>query len=471
MASENSSYQVIIAGAGPVGLFTALRLGQENIRTLVLEGHHQLLRTTRAMVYMPVINHCVEQLGLTELLQQHAYLNRAGVSWRNMNSNRLAHLPLPADTDGKFCGSYQIGQARMNDLLLEEILKYSCVEVKFGTRVVGIEDDKKNDVVRVMAHQGELPFEDVFFEAKYVLGTDGSNSAVRKLSCIPFSGYTFDDFKMVGTDILFDVEKELGWTSLNFIVDPEDWAVIAYTGQDGAPGTDDKRPQWRVAFVEPVGLPDSKEETHKRAMRRTARYLRGRGDFELVRAELYWLHQRCAAQASKGRVFLAGDALYSNNPIGGLGLTSGILDAYVYGNAFTRVIKYGEPASVLADAGNSRRNAWLDATSQFALGNLRRLKDTEGEHAEARKVFFDNINNDPDFPRQFRNDMDRMIPDTFEERGKPADLTRLRELGGSSSKEGRGAADDATDDAKYAKNSRDDENGRDDKNGGIRIVW
>jgi hypothetical protein len=396
------------------------------------------------MVYMPVINRCMEQLGLTELIQKHAFLNRAGVSWRDMNGNKLAHLPLPADTDGIFGGSYQIGQARMNELLLGEIRKYSCVQVKFGMRVAGIEDDESRDTVRVMAHHVELPFNDTVFEAKYVLGTDGNNSAVRRLCCIPFTGYTFDQFKMVGTDILFDVGKEFDWTSLNFIVDPEDWVVIAYTGQDGAPETDDKRPQWRVAFVEPVGLPDTKEEIHKRAMRRIVRYLKGRQDFELVRAEIYWLHQRCAAQASKGRVFLAGDALHvsqtsqsicldfplltisgkSNNPIGGLGLTGGILDAYVYGNAFTRVVKHGEPTSVLVDAGNSRRNAWLDTTSQTALGNLHRLKDTEGEHAEARKNFFNKLNNDPDFPARVRHDMDRMIPETFETQLRSPDLVK-----------------------------------------------
>jgi hypothetical protein len=77
---------------------------------------------------------------------------------------------------------------------------------------------------------------------------------------------------------------------------------------------------------------------------------------------------------------------------------------------------------VLVDAGNSRRNAWLDATSQFALGNLHRLKDTEGEHAEARNVFFDKLNNDPDFPAQFRHNMDRMIPETFETQPRSADL-------------------------------------------------
>jgi 2-polyprenyl-6-methoxyphenol hydroxylase-like FAD-dependent oxidoreductase len=309
-----SSYQVIIAGAGPVGLLTALRLGQENIRTLVLEAHHELLPTTRAMVYMPVVNRCLQQLGLAEIFDEHAYHNREGVTWRDKNCDQLAHLSLPADNNGIFGGSYQLGQARMGELILEKLRNYHSVEVKFGMRVGGIEEDE-NGTVKVMAHEAKVPGNegnDIFFKTKYVLAADGSNSAVRRLLCIPFDGFTFDKFKMVGADILFDCQEEFGWSSLNFIVDPEHWAVVAYTGQDGGAHEcpEDKRALWRVAFAEPSDLPTSREETHKRAHDRVKLYIKGREDYKLVRAELYWLHQRCAAQAFKGRVFLAGDALH-----------------------------------------------------------------------------------------------------------------------------------------------------------------
>ena len=40
------------------------------------------------------------------------------------------------------------------------------------------------------------------------------------------------------------------------------------------------------------------------------RYVKGSKTFKITRAEPYWLHQRCAAQARKGRVLLASDALH-----------------------------------------------------------------------------------------------------------------------------------------------------------------
>lgn len=66
---------VLIAGAGPVGLLIALRLGQAGIPTIVLESHHTLLPTTRAMVYMPVILPVLRGLGILEKVMDNAFLN------------------------------------------------------------------------------------------------------------------------------------------------------------------------------------------------------------------------------------------------------------------------------------------------------------------------------------------------------------------------------------------------------------
>jgi len=67
-----------------------------------------------------------------------------------------------------------------------------------------------------------------------------------------------------------------------------------------------------------------------------------------TRAEPYINHQRVAAAGRKSRVLLAGDALHSSNPIGGLGLPSGICDAFCCGNVLVRVIAGGEGDELLA---------------------------------------------------------------------------------------------------------------------------
>ncbi len=304
-------------GAGPVGLLVALRLGQQGIPTLVLESHHKLLPTTRAMVYMPMVNRCLHELGLTDIIQKNAFMNPDGVTWRDMDANRLAQLPLGTDESGLFGGTYHIGQARMNELVLQEIRNYPSVEVKFGFRCVGLEDDPSSPTVKLMAHENSLPSDDTVFECQYVLGTDGNASSVRRMLCIPFEGFSYAEFKLIGVDLLFDFTKELGLTPLNFFVHPTEWGVCGYAGENGGAvhAPEDQRPQWRITFAEPTDLPSNSEEVAKRAKQRMKAYLKDRTDFEIVRAETYWLHHRCAAEARKGRVMLAGDSLHVRSPL------------------------------------------------------------------------------------------------------------------------------------------------------------
>lgn len=93
---------MIIVGAGPVGLLTALHLGQAGISTLVLESHHTLLPTTRAVVYMPVVIPVLRELGILDVVLKNAFLNRDGVTWRDLDGNTLAHLPLSSSSPGEF---------------------------------------------------------------------------------------------------------------------------------------------------------------------------------------------------------------------------------------------------------------------------------------------------------------------------------------------------------------------------------
>jgi 2-polyprenyl-6-methoxyphenol hydroxylase-like FAD-dependent oxidoreductase len=151
----------------------------------------------------------------------------------------------------------------------------------------------------------------------------------------------------------------------------------------------------------------------------------GKGEFTITRAESYVQHQRVAATGRKGRVLLAGDALHSNNPIGGLGLTSGICDAFCYGNAPVRVINDGEDDGLLTHCSESRRWTWINATNVMSVANLKRLHSFEPEDIKKRDEFFKKLNTDKKFPAQVREGMNGIMIDWFEK--KPLVQPRYRE--------------------------------------------
>lgn len=409
---------VIIVGAGPVGLLTALGLGRAGIDTLVIEAHHELLPTTRAMVYMPVVLPVLRKLGILDTILQHAYLNKEGVKWRDIHGKVLAHLPLGGDDTKEFGGVLLIGQWKMNELILKELEKFPSVEVQFGIRCVGLDDNPKSERVRIMTHTGSLLDNDTFIEARYVVAADGANSAIRRMACLPFEGFTYQEFKMIGTDVIYDFMGQEALSPLNFVVHEDDWAVIAYTGQDeGGLPCGSGKPQWRVAYVEDPDLPSSREDYLKRAEDQIRKYTtKGDANFKIIRAEPYLMQQRVATQARKQRILLLGDSLHSNNPIGGLGLTGGILDAFCYGNALRRVIKDGEHDILLTTCALARRNAWCGVTNKLSQDNMQRLYSKDPKVIAARDKFFQQLN-DPKDGRKFAsavgNGLNNMMTEDF----------------------------------------------------------
>jgi 2-polyprenyl-6-methoxyphenol hydroxylase-like FAD-dependent oxidoreductase len=304
---------VLIVGGGPVGLLMALRLGQAGIDTLIVEKHPSFQPATRAMVYMPVVISALTKLGLYDQVRSAAYLNQDGVYWRDTDMKPLARLPLGDPQSSQFNGVLQLGQWKMSSIISEELQKHASVELHFGYGCVGVQEDANGKGVQVLLQSKDDPT-DTLIEAEYVVGCDGANSSVRKAMCIPYEGFSYP-WKMIGCDVLYDFPKQEGLTPLNFVVDETDWAVIAYTGEDedGKAGYGrEKTPLWRVAYIENSDLPSGKEDFLSRAKERIpASYIKhGDGKFNVIRAEPYTNHQRCAAQARKGRVFLAGDALH-----------------------------------------------------------------------------------------------------------------------------------------------------------------
>ncbi|KAL9621879.1 MAG: hypothetical protein Q9160_003700 [Pyrenula sp. 1 TL-2023] len=376
------------------------------------------------MVYQPLVLPALQSLGILEKVKEKAFLNREGIFWRDVNGNVLAKLPMDdTDSNGEkrggedFEGILLLGQERMTRLILESLEEWISVHVMFGYQACGVDQQDQERPARVLVRKPKEHSSDdeVIIEAEYVIAADGANSTIRRAIGIPFEGFTWPNMKMIGADIYYDFIGENGYGPLNFIVDAVDWAVIAYSGQDETGQNQPygkAAPLWRLAYSESPELSDDKSEIMARAEERLKRF-NIKGDYRLSRAEPYRLQQRCAALARIGKVLLAGDALHSNNPIGGLGMTTGILDAVAYGNALTRVINGGEPDELLTRCASVRRDAWIRATNETSIVNLKRLYSTEEDVVEARNNFFKGLNDDANFARLIKKRMNNMAGEDF----------------------------------------------------------
>lgn len=144
-------------------------------------------------------------------------------------------------------------------------------------------------------------------ETNFLVGTDGGRSTTRKLMGLTLEGYTWSQFNIVAANIVYDLEALSTWGSANFIVDHDDWAVVAKTG---------KGPNWRIAtgFSPQAGLTDEdwdEELALNKFREKLARIVPGPTDqARFVKISPYKMHQRCVPTYRKGNVMLAGDAAH-----------------------------------------------------------------------------------------------------------------------------------------------------------------
>jgi len=320
--ASHEYHRVIIIGAGPSGLFLALKLVREGIDVLVLEVGNEISQSPRATTfvssfatnpalltfarYVPIVLHEFEKVGLYDSVAAAGHLNEKGIIFRTPYSTTnevLATVEVALMPKGVAKYSYtgiHLGQHQLTAIILEHAQKHPSFSIKWGQRFSGCREvDGKVEIVTAGA-QGEQ-----WFTADYLVGADGAGSAVRKALCIPFEGFTWKD-RFVASNVYYDFEKYEGYSTANMVVDTKDWAVIARTGKP-------EEGLWRVAFgvseEESAGM-DNPEALRRKVVEKYEALFPGPRplQYKLQSVNPYWAHQRVATEFKRGRVVLCGDA-------------------------------------------------------------------------------------------------------------------------------------------------------------------
>ncbi len=356
---------VVVVGAGPVGLATALGLARAGIRSVVLDAGSGLNTSPRAMAYLHPVLPGLEALGVLPDLKAIG-LEGPGINFIDMASGEHFHQKLDV-LRGVVAHPYalQLGQGDVGAVLLRHLAAYAGTEVRWDSRVTGVVNGEAGVEVTYQAGAGAA-----VVRAPWLVAADGASSTVRALLGIPFEGFTWPD-RFVSTNIRYDFTAA-GLPSANWRIDAEYGAVIARI---------DRTNLWRYTFREDDSLP--LEGLEQRIHEHFKGGLYG-GDYELVQFAPYRMHQRCTGSFRHGRVVLAGDAAHVTNPVGGLGLTGGFLDAFVLYEALAAVIHGDAADSILDVYSERRRRVWTDIVSPTASG-LKQLLFDPPPPGEARE--------------------------------------------------------------------------------------
>jgi 3-(3-hydroxy-phenyl)propionate hydroxylase len=364
--------QVIVAGAGPVGLLTALALAARDIRVLVLEAEPDLTIDLRAGTYHPPSLEMMAPYGITDEMHKTAIRvprwqirdRKEGVivEWDVSEISDLTPYPY----------RLHLEQHRLTPIIYSKLSAYPNAEVRFSHEVTDVEQNADRVVVTAKTPGGTEKF-----EAPWVVGADGGRSTVRKCVGLEFEGFTWPErFVVVSTT---DDYATHGYAMNAYVSDPEEWVAVFKMPDDGPPG------MWRVIFPVPEDEEEEITLSEQWVERRMQGFIPRSGRYPIKYKSIYKVHQRVAKDFRCGRVLLAGDAAHLNNPMGAFGLNGGIHDSFNLTDKLGRICRGEADPGLLDLYVRQRRTVNLEYVQEFSIRNLKRLN--EKDERERQKNF------------------------------------------------------------------------------------
>lgn len=311
--SKNAPVPVLIVGAGPVGLSLALALTQQQIPVEVFEADAVLNTQIRASTFHPPTLEMFAEWGVVDEVLAQGFTVHELQYWERSTRERIASFDYQhIAQDTPFPYRLQCPQHLLTRILKPLVEASPYGQVHMGHRFVAFTETAAGVTAHFDTAEGR-----VSATGRLLCGADGASSAVRKELGFTFSGMTYEDrFLLIGTTLDLDPLFP-GLGPVSYMFDPEEWTIILQI-----PGL--TRVVFRMQEHE-----DEAEETRAEALQaRLDRFLQTGQTYEIAALQLYKTHQRVADRFYNGRVVLLGDAAHINNPAGGMGMNSGIHDAY-----------------------------------------------------------------------------------------------------------------------------------------------
>ncbi|WP_063046679.1 FAD-dependent oxidoreductase [Nocardia pseudovaccinii] len=327
---------VVVVGAGPAGLTTAITLADAGIDFVLLDRLTEGANTSRAAVVHARTLEVLRELGIAEELVDRGIVVP---TFRVLDGNRtLATVPfggLPTE----YPYTLMVPQDTTEAVLLARLRKAGA-DVHRPYRITGVVDENDGVTVEYVDSAGATGM----IRADYVVGADGMHSVVRAQAGIGFTGDTYPE-SFVLADVRMDWPIARDEVALH--LSPEGVTVVAPLPDETDPN------RYRV-----VATVDEAPEHPAVEDIQTILDTRGPGGSVKVR-EVLWssrfrVHHRVADHYRAGRLLLAGDAAHVHSPAGGQGMNTGIQDAAFLGPLLARVVG-GEPDSVLDAYETTRR--------------------------------------------------------------------------------------------------------------------
>lgn len=342
------STDIVIVGAGPVGMTVANLLANYGVKTLVLDRAQAILEHPRAIGTDNDGLRVLQAAGLAR--DAFELIPMARLEMLAPRMGMVLQAPL-AGCINSFPALAMFYQPDMERALQSKAEVQDLIIVCRGVEFVSASQDEDGAVVEVKDDAGALKE----IACQYVVGADGANSQLREQIGQTFTGRDYGEDWLI-VDAIGREAHTHGATidHVMFYCDPkrpyphmpapggrERWEFKLKKGED------------RDHFLQDDVIKDLLKEWYPK------------GDAQIERKAIYRFQARAAKKFSEGRVFLVGDAAHVMPPFAGQGLVSGQRDAYNLAWKLAWVVK-GFAGPHLLETYSQERRPHVVATTRLA---------------------------------------------------------------------------------------------------------
>lgn len=335
--SKNSHTDVLVVGAGPVGLLMAGELARHGIKPRIIDKAPAPSDKSKAFGIHARTMEVFENLGIVGGFLKEGNICKALSLYDE--GKKLLEIDF-SHIESKYPFVLILPQSETERLLAEHLRSFG-VEVERQAELIGFEQAEGEVRAKVRLKDGR----EERINSTYLVGCDGAHSAVRHILNLEFKGDHYpQNWLLADCDIKWEYPNK----HLVLFIHPKGFvAFFPFVGNRG-----------RLIFE----LPDAQDDVEQKEptiedVKRSAdeRGLRYESMDNPLWVTYFKIHHRIVNRYSMGPVFIAGDAAHIHSPAGGQGMNTGIQDAHNLAWKIALVLKGKSPESILESYNHERR--------------------------------------------------------------------------------------------------------------------